>query len=150
MGIKHFIGLGLITILFFAWLYHYGFSLVGEKYLGELRHSCNDEISIDIYQQYRQSEWKQDILHFQIKKKGYVASKKIPFASTSGRADLNDYSIHCYDSVVYVMISSFSFPWIMYDTKSNDLYPNDSENEELMKRKLFEILKEGNSDLLIE
>lgn len=149
MKIKYSILIGLM-LAWLALLYWNDKSRTGEKYLGELKHSCNDEVSINLYQYFRQSEWKQDVMFFEVKRRGAALNKKISFCSTSGDESLSDYSIHCHDSVLYVMIKSFSFPWIMFDTRSNDLYPNDSDNEEEIKMRLFEVIKAGDPKLQIE
>jgi hypothetical protein len=150
MKTKYSILNGLFTIVLIALLYWYDNSHTGEKYLGGLKHSCNEEVSINLYQYYRQSEWKQDVMYFQVKRGDSALYKKISFCSTSGEESLSDYSIHCHDSVLYVMIRSFSFPWIMFDTRSNDLYPNNADNEEEIKKRLFEMIKEGDPKLQID
>ena len=150
MKTNYFILFGLFMIALLTLLYWNAKSPTRERHIGELKHSCNEEISINLYQYFRHSEWKQDVMLFEVKRSGTALNKKISFCSTSGNASLSDYSIHCHDSVLYVMIKSFSFPWIMFDTRSNDLYPNDSDNEEEIKLRLFELIKEGDPKLQIE
>ena len=121
--------------------------------MGELKHPCNNEYSIQLYH-YSKFDWAQT-LYFEIKKNETTIGLGNQFDITNNMDEsIENFEIYCYNNILYVTWKNSNIPAIMFDTNTHKLYPHeyvqDSYDDDKYKKELFNRIKKGNSILQIE
>lgn len=144
----------LLSITVLLWWFWYELTWEGKRNLGDLSHHCNMDYKINIIHS-SEFDWAQP-LYFNIKKNDTILGNyggQFEITDNMGEK-LKSFEIHCYDSILYVTWKNGNIPLIIFDTKTQRLYPHIYEKESYRKDKyktaLFNEIKKGNPKLEYE